>query len=94
MDQQASSAQNRTSVERQGDRELVVTRTFDAAPTSKDSAKLVEREARMRAAAPRRDVRGSQRVNCAQRRRPSTSATVAQSATTPSVARSIVFSPA
>lgn len=35
MDQQASSAgslQNRTSVERRGDRELVVTRTFDAPP--------------------------------------------------------------
>jgi uncharacterized protein YndB with AHSA1/START domain len=36
MDQQASSAggaQNRTSVERRGDRELVVTRTFDAPPS-------------------------------------------------------------
>lgn len=35
MDQQLSSAsglQSRTSVERKGDRELVVTRTFDAAP--------------------------------------------------------------
>ncbi len=35
MDSQASgagSAQNRTSVERRGDRELVVTRTFDAPP--------------------------------------------------------------
>lgn len=33
MDQQASSgAQNRTSIERRGDRELVVTRTFDAPP--------------------------------------------------------------
>ena len=30
MDQQASSAGNRTTVERQGDRELVVTRLFDA----------------------------------------------------------------
>jgi uncharacterized protein YndB with AHSA1/START domain len=36
MDQQTSSAdgaQNRTSVERKGDRELVVTRTFDAPPS-------------------------------------------------------------
>jgi uncharacterized protein YndB with AHSA1/START domain len=34
MDQQVSSgAQNRTSVERRGDRELVVTRTFDAPPS-------------------------------------------------------------
>jgi uncharacterized protein YndB with AHSA1/START domain len=34
MDQQvSSSAQNRTSVERRGDRELVVTRTFDAPPS-------------------------------------------------------------
>lgn len=36
MDQQvsgASSAQNPTSVERRGDRELVVTRTFDAPPS-------------------------------------------------------------
>ena len=35
MDQQvsnASGAQNRTSVERKGDRELVITRTFDAPP--------------------------------------------------------------
>lgn len=32
MDQQASSAQFRTSVERKGDRELVATRTFDAPP--------------------------------------------------------------
>ena len=35
MDQQASSAagaRNRTSVERRGDRELVVTRIFDAPP--------------------------------------------------------------
>lgn len=30
MDQQTSSAHGRTSVERRGDRELVVTRTFDA----------------------------------------------------------------
>ena len=29
----ASGAQNRTSVERRGDRELVVTRTFDAPPS-------------------------------------------------------------
>lgn len=37
MDQQASSAgstQNRTSVERRGDRELVVTRTFNAPPST------------------------------------------------------------
>ena len=37
MDQQASStggAQNPTSVERKGDRELVVTRTFDAPPST------------------------------------------------------------
>ncbi|MGN6375288.1 MAG: SRPBCC family protein [Sphingomonas sp.] len=35
MDQQVSNAgaQNRTSVERKGDRELVVTRTFDAPPS-------------------------------------------------------------
>lgn len=35
MDQQVSTgaAQNRTSVERKGDRELVVTRTFDAPPS-------------------------------------------------------------
>ena len=36
MDQQASSAggaRNRTSVERKGDRELLVTRTFDAPPS-------------------------------------------------------------
>ena len=36
MDQQgksASGAQNRTSVERRGDRELIVTRTFDASPS-------------------------------------------------------------
>ena len=32
MDQQASTAQFRTSVERKGDRELVATRTFDAPP--------------------------------------------------------------
>ena len=32
MDQQASSAQFRTSVERKGDRELVATRIFDAPP--------------------------------------------------------------
>ncbi|HEU4962129.1 MAG TPA: SRPBCC family protein [Sphingomonas sp.] len=37
MNQEASSAggaQNRTSVERRGDRELVVTRTFDAPPST------------------------------------------------------------
>jgi uncharacterized protein YndB with AHSA1/START domain len=37
MDQQASShvaAQNRTAVERKGDRELVVTRVFDAPPST------------------------------------------------------------
>ncbi|HEX4694589.1 SRPBCC family protein [Sphingomonas sp.] len=33
MDQQVSSTQNRTSIERRGDRELVVTRTFDAPPS-------------------------------------------------------------
>lgn len=36
MDQQGKSAsdvQNRTSVERRGDRELIVTRTFDASPS-------------------------------------------------------------
>lgn len=33
MDRQGSSAQNRTSVERKGDRELVATRTFDAPPS-------------------------------------------------------------
>jgi hypothetical protein len=37
MDQQVSSAggvQNRTSVERKGDRELVVTRIFNAPPST------------------------------------------------------------
>ena len=36
MNQQVDSAgaQNRTSVERRGDRELVVTRTFDAPPST------------------------------------------------------------
>src|SRR4051812_5255603 len=37
MDQQASpagGAQNRTSIERKGDRELVVTRTFNASPST------------------------------------------------------------
>jgi uncharacterized protein YndB with AHSA1/START domain len=33
MDRQASNTQNPTSVERRGDRELVVTRTFDAPPS-------------------------------------------------------------
>ena len=33
MDEQAASAENHTSIERKGDRELVVRRTFDAPPS-------------------------------------------------------------